>query len=124
MSVQFMAIIREHTFDPATVTEKMWTDTMAAHAAFADAVAAAGGSVLFTGGLQADNAVHIRPSTHGRPAIFTDGPFAESKEVNHGFYLIELPDDTQAHHLAALIPTGGSVELYPVMHGSSYPATV
>jgi len=124
MSVQFMAIIRERTFDPATVTEKMWHETLAAHAVFGDAVSAAGGRVLFTGGLQPAAAVHVQPSTHGRPAIFTDTPFAGNREVNNGFYLIELPDESQAHHLAALIPTGGSVELYPVMAGSSYPAAV
>jgi len=124
MSVQFLAIIREPTFDPATVTEKMWHDALQAHAVFADAVSAAGGRVLFTGGLQSAAAVHVQPSTHGRPTIFTDNPATGSREVNNGFYLVELPDESQAHHLAALIPTAGSVELYPVMADSTYPAAV
>lgn len=121
MSVQYMAIIREHTFDPALVTEKMWKDTMAAHQAFNEAVAQAGGTVIFTGGLDADNAWTSTPAVDGSAAVFSDGPFAESREVNHGFYVVELPETADARTLLSMIPSGGHVELYPIMHGASYP---
>jgi hypothetical protein len=49
--------------------------------------------------------------------IVTDGPFAETKEVLGGVFLIELPDLDEAIRLAALIPTAetGSIEIRPVM---------
>jgi hypothetical protein len=49
--------------------------------------------------------------------LFTDGPFAETKEVFGGFYLVEADDLDAALALAARIPAvrmGGSVEVRPV----------
>ena len=37
MAKQYLAVIRESEFDPKLVTEKMWNDAMAAHAALAAA---------------------------------------------------------------------------------------
>ena len=53
----------------------------------------------------------------GGKAIVTDGPFAETKEVFGGFYLVEADDLDAALALAARIPAlrmGGSVEVRPV----------
>ncbi|MGA7204977.1 MAG: YciI family protein [Specibacter sp.] len=122
MSVQYLAIVRETTFDPALVTRDMWEGAMAAHKAFAEAVAAAGGQILVTAGLQADDAFTVTPPRNGNPALFTDGPFAEAREVNHGFCLFEIPDGVPVKDLAAIIPSGGSVEVYPVAHAAAYPA--
>ena len=48
--------------------------------------------------------------------IGTDGPFAETKEIVGGVFLVELPDLDEAIRLAALIPTAkhGSVEIRPL----------
>jgi hypothetical protein len=49
--------------------------------------------------------------------LLTDGPFAETKEVFGGFYLVEADDLDAALALAARIPPcgmGGSVEVRPV----------
>jgi hypothetical protein len=49
--------------------------------------------------------------------LLTDGPFAETKEVFGGFYLVEAADLDAALALAARIPAlrmGGSVEVRPV----------
>jgi hypothetical protein len=48
--------------------------------------------------------------------IVTDGPFAETKEVLGGLFLMELPDLDEAIRLAALIPTAerGSIEVRPI----------
>src|ERR671922_2671763 len=47
----------------------------------------------------------------------TDGPFAETKEVLGGFYMIEAKDLNEAIQLAARIPGAryGSVEVRPIM---------
>ena len=49
--------------------------------------------------------------------LLTDGPFAETKEVFGGYYLVEADDLDEALALAARIPAlrmGGSVEVRPV----------
>jgi hypothetical protein len=48
--------------------------------------------------------------------IVTDGPFAETKEVLGGLFLLDLPDLDEAIRLAALVPTAdhGSLEIRPV----------
>ncbi|RJQ91278.1 YciI family protein [Amycolatopsis panacis] len=50
--------------------------------------------------------------------LITDGPFADTKEVFGGFYLVEAPDLDSALELAARIPAvrlGGSVEIRPLV---------
>ena len=49
--------------------------------------------------------------------IVTDGPFAETKEILGGAFLLDLPDLDEAIRLAALIPSAkhGSVEIRPVL---------
>ena len=50
--------------------------------------------------------------------LVTDGPFADTKEIFAGFYLIEADDLDQATEIAARIPAarlGGSVEIRPVV---------
>jgi hypothetical protein len=46
----------------------------------------------------------------------TDGPFAETKEMLAGFYLIEAADDDEAVQIAARIPPAreGTIEVRPV----------
>ena len=50
--------------------------------------------------------------------LVTDGPFADTKEIFAGFYLVEADDLDQATELAARIPAGrlgGAVEIRPVV---------
>ena len=54
----------------------------------------------------------------GGDVLSSDGPFAETKEVLTGFYLLECADLDEAVALAARIPaawTGGTVEVRPVL---------
>jgi hypothetical protein len=51
-------------------------------------------------------------------ALTTDGPFAETKEVFGGYYLVEADNLDRALELAARIPAarlGGSVEVRPLV---------
>ena len=57
-------------------------------------------------------ATRIVPSASG--AVFTDGPFGEVREVVTGFYTFAADSPEQARELAALVPTGGWLELYPI----------
>jgi hypothetical protein len=50
--------------------------------------------------------------------LTTDGPFAETKEVLGGFYLIDVPNLDDALDFAAAVPAarmGGLVEVRPVV---------
>ena len=49
--------------------------------------------------------------------IVTDGPFAETKEIVGGAFVIYLPDLDEAIRLAALVPAArhGSIEIRPVV---------
>jgi len=53
-------------------------------------------------------------------ALVTDGPFADTKEVFAGFYLLEADDLDAALAVAGRVPAvrlGGSVEVRPVREG-------
>ncbi len=49
--------------------------------------------------------------------IVTDGPFAETKEVVGGLFVVDLPDLDEAIRLASMIPTAehGSLEIRPII---------
>jgi hypothetical protein len=72
-----------------------------------------------TGGNQlqpADTATTVR--VENGETLTTDGPFATTKEVLGGYYLLEADDLDAALELAARIPAarlGGSIEVRPVV---------
>jgi hypothetical protein len=66
--------------------------------------------------------VHI-PSGKGGEPVFTDGPFAETKEVLGGFYLLDVADLDEALKWAQQIPGAwyGRVEVRPVVEWEDQP---
>lgn len=67
-----------------------------------------------------ETATTVRVS--GDQVLVTDGPFADTKEIFAGFYLLEADDLDRATEIAARIPAarlGGSVEIRPVVTGAS-----
>jgi hypothetical protein len=58
------------------------------------------GHWVFAGGLAAPSAATVIDN-RGEEAIFTDGPFLESKEYLAGFWIMEAPDLDVALKLAA-----------------------
>jgi hypothetical protein len=63
----------------------------------------------------AETATTVRLA-HGE-LLLTDGPFADTKEIFGGFFLVEAPDLDSALELAGRIPAlrfGGSVEVRPL----------
>ena len=75
-------------------------DEMAAINAFNDRLEAEGHWV-FAGGLASPSAATVIDNTGGGEAMFTDGPFLESKEYVAGFWIMEAPDLDAALKLAA-----------------------
>jgi hypothetical protein len=63
---------------------------------------AAGAFVFGNGGLSASTVVCSVDPSSGSP-VFTDGPFAETKEHLGGFTVADVPDDAQARYWAGRI---------------------
>ena len=116
MAENYVILIVEPEWDPATATQDDWAAAMAAHEAFAKAVAAAGARILDGDALMPSRtSTRITPGSAGGEPVLTDGPFPEVKEVVSGYYKLEVADRDQALALAAQCPTGGYVEVTPVM---------
>ncbi len=75
--------------------------------------------VIGGGALQpTETATTIR--REGDQTLITDGPYADTKEVFGGWYLVEADDLDAALEVAGRIPAlrlGGSVEVRPLMEG-------
>jgi hypothetical protein len=74
-------------------------DEQAAITAFDDRLKS-DGHWVFAGGLEPPSSATVIDN-RGEEAMFTDGPFLESKEYLGGFWIIEAPDLDTALKLAA-----------------------
>lgn len=90
--------------------EKLYAEYSAFGEAAGDAIA--GGEALHD--TDTATTVHVEGGKGGE-AVFTDGPFAETKEVLGGFYLLDVADLDEALKLAQQIPGAwhGKVEVRP-----------
>ena len=91
--MQYLISVIADTAGSATETE------MAAIDAFNDRLQA-DGHWVFAGGLASPSTATVIDNRGGE-ALFTDGPFVESKEYLAGFWVIEAPDLDVALKLAA-----------------------
>ena len=108
---KYLVLIYENEENYANATEADFKRIMEEHDAYPEKVTALGGSVLGGNALQPSNT-----ATSIRGDVVTDGPFAETKEVLGGYYLIEAEDLDQALAIGKITPAGyGGVEVRPVM---------
>jgi hypothetical protein len=91
--MQYLFSVIDDGTGPATRTEEADID------AFNDRLRAEGHWV-FAGGLGSPDPATV-VDYRGDEAVFTDGPFVESKEYLAGFWIIEAPDLDVALTLAA-----------------------
>jgi hypothetical protein len=90
----YLFSVLDNTTDSATGEE------MAAIDAFNEQLRA-DGHWVFAGGLASPGTATVVDGRDGE-AVFTDGPYLESKEYIAGFWIIEAPDLDVALRLAAL----------------------
>jgi hypothetical protein len=92
-----------------------YAEDTAEYAAFGEAAAAVlrGGAALYP----TSTATTVRVSEKGGDVVTSDGPYAETKEVLTGFYLLECADLDEAIATAATIPGAwnGAIEVRPVI---------
>jgi hypothetical protein len=84
----------------------------AEYMALAERPSAVGGAQLQPGA----TATTVR--VDGGQTLTTDGPYAETKEILGGFYLIDVEDIDSALEFASKVPAarlGGSVEVRPLV---------
>ena len=91
--LQYLVSVIDDQSGSATASE------MAAIDAFNDRLVA-DGHWVFAGGLASPGTATVIDNRNGE-AVFTDGPFMESKEYLAGFWVIEAPDLDAALELAA-----------------------
>src|SRR6202044_3092664 len=91
--MQYLVSVINDSADLAT------PDEMAAIDVFNDRLQA-GGDWVFAGGLGSPNSATVIDN-RGEEAMFTDGPFLESKEYIVGFWIMEADDLDAALKLAA-----------------------
>lgn len=102
----------------STFSPDVWGAMMTEYTEFGDTAGAAG---VIAGGaaLQDTNTATTITVGGGKggDVTTTDGPFAETKEVLGGFYLLECKDLDEALHWAAQIPGAwyGKIEVRPVI---------
>lgn len=111
-----LAIFEDEANYPSGEDGEAWRAVLGKHMAFGGALAQAG--VEFSGaGLHlSHSATTVRTAADGSQAVH-DGPFAETKELLGGFYVIEVASLDEAIAWAKQVPHGahGAVEVRPVL---------
>jgi hypothetical protein len=109
---QYLALI--YTAD-ADWSDPHFADVTAEYAAFGEAAAAVlrGGNALYP----TSTATTVRVDGKGGNVVTSDGPYAETKEVLAGYYVLECADLDEAVSWAARIPGAwqGAVEVRPIL---------
>jgi hypothetical protein len=110
---QYMLLVYEEEVDPAVQAERetglpMWLEM---HRSLREAGLLVGVKRLRS----PESATSVR--VRGGEAEITDGPFAVTKEILAGYYILECADLDEALKHAARIPAAGwgTVEVRPVM---------
>ncbi len=109
---QYAAIIYSRDADWTSPEE---ADVTAEYGAFGQAAAAImrGGAALYP----TATATTVRTTAKGGDVMTSDGPYADTKEVLTGFYVLECADLDEAIAWAARIPGAwdGAIEVRPVI---------
>lgn len=113
---KYAALIYSEEADPASVSPEEGQEVMADYMEFGrnNDESIVGGEALHP--TTTATTIHVEGGKGGKP-VFTDGPFAETKEALGGFYLLDVADLDTALKVAQQIPGAwhGRVEVRPVM---------
>jgi hypothetical protein len=114
--MRFMLLLYGEPPAAEAVTPEVWQDVVKAHTEFTRALQEAGAYVDSAPLEPAENAKTVRLKRRER--LVTDGPFAETREVLGGYYLIEAETLAEAVDWAKRLDSmaDGSIEVRPVWH--------
>jgi hypothetical protein len=110
MKYAFLLYVEEHLREDPEVRAGMEKWMAYGEELHASGVGLAGGRLE---GLATATTVRVRDGE----TLISDGPFAETKEMLGGFYVVDLPDHDAALDWAARVPSApyGSIEIRPVL---------
>ena len=113
--MQYMLLIYGDDSSWETLTAEQQREIGAAYFAFTEELRVAGKMVAGDALQPTSTATSVR--VRGGETLTTDGPFAETKEVLGGYYLIEVDGLDEALEWAAKLPGAayGSIEVRPVV---------
>ena len=117
---QYALLIYTEERPQEEVSQEQWNEVMDAYNAFTKEIAERG--IMRGGEALEDTNTATTVRVRDGKTLTTDGPFAETKEVLGGFYLVDCKDLDEAIEVAAKIPGAqlGSVEVRPVIDFSQY----
>ena len=108
---KYLMLIYKTEESYANASEADFNRVMELHNAYPEQVKKLGGEILGGEALQPTST-----ATTIRGDVVTDGPFAETKEVLGGYYLIEAEDLDQALAIGKVTPAPyGCIEVRPIM---------
>jgi hypothetical protein len=110
--MKYVLLIYDDPAQWANLSDEQMTSIYGEYMAVSELPNTTGGSQL----QPADTARSVR--VKDGKSIVSDGPFAETKEVLGGFYIIDADSADEAEQIAARIPSarmGGTVEVRPVV---------
>jgi hypothetical protein len=119
MTDTYIYLIRENDWEsdaylPGATADPDHANNFSEHKAFQVAVTEMGARVVGGNALQsAKYGGVVTPGEGDRKvedAVYTDSPYADSSELITGFYAVEVEDEAMARKVAALVPTGGTIE--------------
>jgi len=113
--VKVMALIYGNEAAWEALTPEEGKELDARHRAFAKLA----GDRIVTGAELAPTRAATTVRVRDGQTVITDGPFAETKEVISGLYLVDAASEERAIELAQRIPTlskmGGVIEIRPIV---------
>jgi hypothetical protein len=113
--MNYMLLIYEDPAAYANASEAEMSAMMGEYYAFTQAIVASGELVAGDPLQGVDTATTV--TVRGGSTIVTDGPFAETKEVLGGYYIVNTDTLEGAQHLASQIPGAkhGKIEVRAIM---------
>ncbi len=121
MTDTYLYLIRENDWDsdkylpgaePADAADAEMT--FGEHKDFQVAVTELGGRIVGANALQSAKYGGIATPGEGDKkvddAVYTDSPYADSSELITGYYAVEVEDEAMARKVAAMVPTGSTIE--------------
>ncbi len=112
--MKFMCLAYEDEATLNALSRAEWDALRAETIAYVDALHADGKLVLTKALQSVRTAATVR--VRGGAKLVTDGPYAETKEMIGGFFLVEAKDREEAVALAAAWPSArfGTIEVRPI----------
>jgi hypothetical protein len=114
MEMKFMCLAYEEEATLNALSRAEWDALRAETIAYVDSLRA-NGTLVLTKALQSvRTAATVR--VRGGAKLVTDGPYAETKEMIGGFFLVDVKDRDEALAVAAAWPSArfGTIEVRPI----------